>query len=688
MTSSLFRRHAIYTGIALALAPLFAHAEPAAIEEINVYGEPGKTDTATKLDLTIFETPQTITAISRAQLDEFNLTTINDVLNYTPGVTVEEVETDRTYYTARGFDIVNFQYDGLGIPFIGGINLGQQDTAIYEKVEVVKGAAGLITGLANPSATINYVRKRPTEEFQGSTALTLSQWQGRRVDADISGSLTERVRGRIVGAYDDSESYLDRHQDETKLGYGIIEADLSDTTLLTLGHSYDRSHSQGVLWGALPLTYTDGSATDYDVSTSNSPDWTFAITEQTQSFVELKQLIGERWSFNAVYTANKSDYESELFYVYGTPDADTEIGLFGWASAYDRVEKQQNMDAYFSGDFDVAGRNVMLVAGYSHSDTELTEASYSDPVNGFPVLGSDWAQGNTGELNFTSHNPATDASDIDLTQKSFYFAARVEIVERVSALLGVRDSEMEQTGISYGGDAFTEADHTAPYFGLTYQVLDDLMLYGSYNEVFKQQAFVNADLRPLGPTIGESEELGLKKSFADGRAVLTVAWFSSEQENFGEFIGRNENGIAIYQGSKLSSDGFEVELTGELFDGFNIATGFTKVDIEDDNGNQARPFIPTEQFTLSGSYSIPALQGLKVGGVLKWQSDTTTDGDLAEQDAFTLLDLALNYQINDSIGLSLNLNNVTDEKYYNSLYWTQAYYGAPRNVSAGVSWSF
>jgi len=167
-----------------------------------VYGEQGETDTATKLNLTIFETPQTVTAISRAQIEDFSLNDVNTLLNYTPGITVEEVETDRTYYTARGFDIVNFQYDGVGIPFIGGLNLGQQDTAIYEKVEVIKGASGLITGLANPSATINYIRKRPTEETQASAGFTLSEWEGKRIDLDASGALSGRARARVVVAYD------------------------------------------------------------------------------------------------------------------------------------------------------------------------------------------------------------------------------------------------------------------------------------------------------------------------------------------------------------------------------------------------------------------------------------------------------------------------------------------------------
>ena len=674
---------------ALVITPAFAQqTSDKPLEEVYVYGEQGTTDTATKLNLSLFETPQTVTAISRVQLEEFSLTTINDVLEYTPGVTVEEVETDRSYYTARGFDIVNFQYDGVGIPFISGLNLGQQDTAIYEKVEVVKGAAGLITGLANPSATINYVRKRPTEGFQADLGLNLGEWHGRRIEGDVSGSFSDNVRGRLVAVYDSSESYLDRHEDETTLGYGIVEFDLSDRTLLTLGHSYDNSHSSGVLWGALPLLYSDGTQTDYDVSTSNAPDWTFADTVQNQTFVELKHALTDSWAFNAMLTRNTTDYESELFYVYGVPDRATEIGLFGYASGYEREEEQNNIDLYFSGDFSLADRTHQLVLGYNNSDTELYEASFYDPVNGYPVLGSDWALGLSPQPNFSFFDPAASSSDIDYSQEAFYVASRLNVHDKLSVLLGARATELKQSGISYGAAANADAKETVPYYGVTYQVLDDVMLYGSYSEVFKQQTWVNADLQPLGATLGESTEVGIKKSFNNERAVLTLAYFSSEQSNFGNFVGRNELNIAIYEGITLESRGYEIEFSGELFDGLNIGAGFTDVSVEDQFGTEIRNFIPKKLLKLSASYAVPAVEGLKVGGIVKWQDDVTTEDKLVGQDAFTLLDLAVHYQLNEKLSFSVNLENVTDEKYFRSLYWDQAYYGAPRNVSASVRWKY
>lgn len=658
------------------------------LEEMTIYGQQGASNVATKLELSNMETPQTVTTISRGQLDDFALTSVNAVLEYVPGVTVEQVETDRTYYTARGFDIVNFQYDGIGIPFVSGINLGQQDTAIYERVEVVKGAAGLITGLANPSATVNYVRKRPTDEFQASAGVTLGQWNNTRVDGDVSGALTSSVGGRVVAAYDKADSYLDRHADETTLFYGVIDFDLSESTKLTVGHSYDNSHSMGVLWGALPLVYTDGTSTDYDVSTSNAPDWTYADNIQQQTFLEFTQGLGESWRFNAHLVHSKGEYDSELFYAWGLPDAETEIGLNGYASAYDAEEKQSNAELFFDGDIELFGQSHQLVVGYSYSDTALNQASYYDYTNGFPVLGADWAEGNSPAMNFVDHNPETDAGELDISQESYYFSARINPHDDVAVLVGLRNNELKQTGVSYGAPSDTDASELVPYLGVTWEVIDSLAFYSSYSEVFKQQTWVDEDYAPLGATLGSSSELGVKKSFNDGRATLTVALFGSEQENFGEFVGRDENGVAIYEGVELESRGYEIEFVGELTDGLQVAAGYTDFSIEDNEGEETRLFIPKQQLTLSGTYQIPGVSALRVGGLVKWQDDITDAAEVGKQDAYTTLDLAAHYKIMDNLGVSLNIENVTDEKYLNSLYWDQSYYAAPRNVSASVRWNF
>lgn len=653
-----------------------------------VYGEQENSDTATKLELSVSDTPQNITTISLGQIQDFGLFKINDVLDYATGVTVEEIETTRTYYTARGFDIVNFKYDGVGAPFISGINRGQQDSALYEKVQVIKGASGLISGVGNPSATINFERKRPTESFQGSAAFTAGEWQQYRSELDVSGSLSSSIRARGVAVVEDNESYLDRYTNETLLGYGIFEFDLSDSTLLTISHSIDKFEANGVLWGALPLIYSDGSATDYAVSTNNAPDWTFNDVTEQQTFAELSQEITENWNLDIIATYRDVEYDAKLFYVYGTPDPETELGLYGWSGAHTNDMEEVNLEFFFTGDIQFGGQSHQLVFGYSYFDADQRAASYSNSVTGYPVLGADWAEGNTPDMDFPEHDPATQAGDVNLKQKSFYFASRWNLLDNLSVLLGARTNDFEQSGLSYGGVQDAESDETTPYVGFAWEFIDTFTLYSSYSEVFSPQTFVSEDLTPIGPVNGSSSEIGFKKSFNDGSAYLTAGYFKSELSNFGEFIGRNDDGIALYDTAEYENTGYEIEFAGEIAEGLNLAAGFTQIDIKDPNGNDSRVFLPRKTFDISGSYVLPSFPKLKLGAAAKWQDDIETTDGLAKQDSYSVIDLAAFYSVTEDIVVSVKVDNVGDKKYLNSLYWSQAYYAAPRQVSASIRWTF
>lgn len=685
-------RHLSRSALALAVTGIVWSANTYAQDEIEttyVYGEPEKTKTATKLNLTVLETPQVVSVISRDQIEDFSLREINSLLAYAPGVTVEQVETGRTYYTARGFDIVNFQYDGLGVPFAYGLGHGHDDTAIYEQVEVVKGATGLITGLANPSATINYVRKRPTQEAQASISGSAGSWSQYRVDGDISGAIIDdKLNGRLVLAKQDGDSYLDRYGKELTVFYGIVSGEISDATRFTLGHSINDSHSDGNSSGALPLFYSDGSLTKYDVSTNTAPDWAYQDVKQTRSFAELEQDLGTNWTAKAIYTRNDLDSEWTSLYLAGTPDPVTEEGLLAHASLYQAADKEEIVDLFVSGSFALFGREHDLVAGINSADITLTGRSiYTDEWVYAPV-GAAWADGKTALPEFDVYDAATQSADINQQQDSYYLSSRLNLTDELSLLLGARTVDIEQSGINYGAPSTASDDETVPYAGITYEVTPGTMLYASYSEVFNAQTWVDADLLPLGAVRGESTEAGVKREVFDGNAVLTLAVFESRQENFGEWVDRDEvSGLNIYRGVEIESDGFEVELAGELFTGLNISAGYTQVGVVDENGNDTRRFIPKHQFKLATAYAVPAVTGLRVGAGINWQSELYV-GNTRVQGDFALVDLFAQYTLTDNLTLALNINNAGDEKYLLSPQWGQANYGAPRNVMSSITWRY
>ena len=216
--------------------------------------------TTTGLPLTLRETPQSVTIITRERIDDFALTNINDLLDQVVGINVERTETDRTEYDSRGFDITNFQVDGIGLPLRWGIQFGDLDTALFETVEAVRGANAIMTGVGNPSATINYVRKRPTEDLKISASAMLGSWDHRRIEADVTAPLNAAgtVSARLIYAHDDHDSYLDNYHVNRNVYGAIVAWDITPQLTATAGYTRQDNDADGVLWGALPLLYANG----------------------------------------------------------------------------------------------------------------------------------------------------------------------------------------------------------------------------------------------------------------------------------------------------------------------------------------------------------------------------------------------------------------------------------------------
>ncbi|WP_237055447.1 TonB-dependent siderophore receptor [Microbulbifer sediminum] len=689
------------TGTGLALAEEATEDQKpsqAALEQVEVTGEergtylPGEMDTATGLGLTALETPQSVSLISRAVLDDFAIDSLNEALATSPGIMVESVETDRTYYTARGFDITNFQLDGVGVQATYGNQNGEIDTAIYERIEVVRGASGLMAGAGNPSATINMVRKRPTDELQMVLRGTAGSWGKRRVEADLSAPLTGSLRGRFVAASESRDSHLDRYGIDKNVAYGVLEHELGSSTRLTGGISHQESRANSPLWGALPLTYNDGSPTDYDVSASTSADWSWWDTVDTSAFVELQHEFANGWQASAYYNHAEIDGNSELFYMYSLPDPSTEVGLIGYASEYGLDEQQDLLDLRLSGSFAFAGREHELLFGYTAAEGSVEDYSLYDYANGFPAIGdfTQWQGDTPVRPVFTDGLSGSDWTD---RQQSLYAATRLKLTSALSLITGARVTDWDSEGESYGEDHSTEASgEVLPYAGLVYTFADQYSAYVSHTGTFMPQRDMGADLNRLAPAEGNNNEFGLKGEFMDGKLQASMAVFRAEHNNVSESAYFDaELGATIYEGRDYESHGYELELIGELAPGLHASLGYTDLQIENREGEETRNFVPGRVLRAYANYRLPMLERLKIGGGINWQDDierTTAIGATVRQDAYATVSAFARYAASENLTLSLNGNNLTDEKYLNSLYWDQAFYAAPRNFSASVSWNY
>lgn len=683
-----------------------AHATPQnsndldkSFEKIAVYGQHYKNyitedaQSASKLGLTIKETPQSISVISRALMDDFSLDDINAVLETTPGVTVEQIETDRTYFKARGFEITNFQINGMGTPQDNGSIQGTLDTAIFESVEVVRGANGLMTGAGNPSATVNMVLKKPTYQTQMSASASYGSWNNKRIELDASTALTDEHAVRVAFTKQATDSYLDRYKQDKTIYYFAYEGQLTASTVLSVNYVNQQKDADSPLWGALPLYYNDGSATNFNTSTSTAADWSYWNNSTEQLFVSLEQSIANTWLLKASYAHLVNEQDSNLFYVYGTPSHETGLGLTGYASEYDHKDKHDILDLYAAGKFNVFGMEHDLSFGVNQADMDNVDKSLYDFTtgNGFPAIPE--LSGWNGIAPVPTLTDGLTGADVTNRQRSAYISTRIRATHSLSLLAGVSHVNWQSKGESYGTAKDKDSDQTIPYFGTVYDINENISAYASYTETFVPQTERDITGDHLDPITGKSREIGIKAQLLENNLFVTLAYFDAKQVGLAVAIaGSAPDDTRYYGADGISSDGFEVELSGKISDTLSTSFSYSTINIEGDE--LVKNYTPKNQYKLAITHKLPEVDGLTVGLNYRWQDDTkriqptTSLGvtPVTKQDAFGILNLMATYDITDNVGVSFNLNNVTNEKYLHSLYWEQGYYGAPRSYGISVNW--
>lgn len=657
---------------------------------------------STRLNLSLKETPQSVTVLTRQRMEDQKLDTLTDALDATAGITVirESIGADSTPYLSRGFAISNYEIDG--VPTSSRMDNYTQNTAMYDRVEVVRGATGLISGLGNPSATINLIRKRPTQAPQVLLSAEAGSWDRYGLSVDVGGALNEagNVRGRFVADQKDQHAWIDRFNQEISTLYGISEFDLSESTLLTLGFSHQVTHANAPMRTGFPLFTTTGALTDIKRSFNSSPDWSYYDRKQSSLFTSIEQHFANGWSGKLEYSHARNDYDTVATYMTGDIDAATGAGAFLMPTRWQASPEQDNLDAYLTGAFPFLGREHELITGVTLSRIEergtanyggwQRRGTYDGDIDNIYT----W-NGQAPKPRFTK----IGESDLTETQYAAYLTSRWHLTDAASLILGTRvvDWNRETTNRIYGG-ATTKTERTEtgiviPYAGLVYDLDDTWTAYASYTQIFNPQ---NANIRdvsgsPLDPQEGTGYEIGLKAGFYEGRLNASLALFRVEQDNLAVADGDNlqPNGFQAYRAeSGTTSEGVELELNGEIHDGWQITGGYSYSVSFDDDDKRIVTEIPRNSVKLFTTYRLPgALDKLTVGGGVNWQSETGYNTSYATtQSSYALTSLMARYQISPSLSATLNVNNLFDKEYYSTT--AAGLYGAPRNFMTTLRYSY
>lgn len=677
-------------------------------EELVVYGRGlQRNSAATGLDLTPRETPQSITIITREQIDDQAATTVSDVLEYTTGVSVKRVDRGRNLLSARGFDITNFQLDGL--PFAtGNVGLEESSAAIYDRIEVVRGATGLLQGAGEPSASINMVRKRAdAREFTGEVTLDAGSWDRFSGILDVGAPLTAdgSVRGRFVAELYMQDAFVDLESSNGMTLYGVIGANLGETTRVHAGASYQKVERDGVMWAQLPYWYADGSIAKWSRSRTTGADWNEWDTEEVAAFLGIEQDLGGSWSARADVSYFQQTEDSKLIWLWGNPDEATGLGMDVWPYWYLAKPKQLSLNLQIKGGYVLFGREHELVVGamYNRQKNGWTNRDPIDgtvaPVGDFNEWDGSYSEPEWGERYRMSGFGTTK-------QTALYGVTRLQLLDRLRLIAGGRLSwwvRNEEEAL-YTPEAY-RIEHKSvftPYAGMIFDLTDSVSAYVSYTSIFNPQTARDRNGRYLDPLEGNNYEAGLKADLLNGRLRASAAVFRVEQNNFpvpddGYFVpGTTDPAMKPAQGTV--SKGYEFEMQGEVLTGWDISVGWSHFKAEDADGTDVQAHQPRKVFRMATKYDFAgALDGASIGGSMRWESrppqsaESPATGEIERvgQKSYALVNLMAAYDFTDRISLQLNVNNVFDKAYYNTNSWFGGYiYGEPRNVRATLRYGF
>ncbi|WP_287813986.1 TonB-dependent siderophore receptor [Achromobacter sp.] len=664
-----------------------------------------------KGDQRLRDIPQSVSVVTRQRLDEQNLTSVYDALENTTGVTLQQSPQGGKYIYSRGFEDSVIQYDGVPLErgFYGRASNYSGGTAMYDRVEVLRGAAGLLQGSGSPGGAVNLVRKRPLAEDRFMVETKAGSWDRYGLQVDGSGALNAdgSLRGRALVDRQDNHSFIDRVHMKNTTFYGTLEYDFTPYTQLNLGYSYEDLRGRPSISG-LPR-YSDGEEIDFKRSTSYGANWNRQRTSNQGFYADFTHAFNDDWRFKAT-----GAYVQEKQYLKYTASSRgvnpvTQMALVNVARTVADLDAS-GMDANLTGKFRAFGRTHEVVVGANYAHTKI-DTSYSYLTN-YATFNAFQFNPDLPEPTTAALRAFTDEVRLGTTREvGFYGATRLQLTDPLKLVLGGRFSRSNRiwttdttsAGRLTNGQTVQANTHFTPYAGLILDLSPQWTTYVSYTDIFQPQSEVNASGQSLKPIVGENYELGLKGELLDGRINTAFAIFRIDQSNraqvdFSSSPTCAENYYCYTDAGKVRSQGFDAEINGEVTRGWNVYAGYTfnTTRYLKDVSSEGQAFAwhtPKHIFRLWTTYQLPGdLNAFTVGGGVNVQSGQSRQiGTLtAKASGRAVWNAYAKYQINRNWAATLNLNNIFDKTYYSAIgnMVNGVHYGDPRNAMLTLRGTF
>lgn len=678
-------------------------------EGSGLYGFDAPTATATGLALTPRETPQSLSVATNQQIRDSGALNLKDTINQTPGVNAVTLYGDaRWNFYARGSKVSNIQYDGATLEAESQEN-SPDDMVIYDRVEVVRGATGLMDGAGEPSASVNLVRKRPLDTPRTSIEAAASDYGRASLTLDASRPLNGdgSLRGRLLAYGVAGDTWREAQGHKTGLVYGALDIDLGPDTTLGLGLSYQDDLIDGYAWGGFWLA-PDGSRYGFGPRDNPAAAWESLSRQETVAYADLTHGFQNGWTLKL--TGRLADADGDRIAGYATWSTPDQLVHHGYLAR--QFEKSAIAKAVLQGEVEAFGRSHQLAFGadwrrvkYQQKGSGDYALDIADPSRPFT-----WADGRP-DLG----GPVTWQADTRTTQRGLFASGRFELNPALHLVAGGRlawyDTRQSWGNPTLGApssSSFAVHAERIPYLGLVYDLTPDWTLYASHTGVFRPLSERDATGRQLDPATGTNTEIGAKASLQDGGMLASVALFDTTLDGLPQRVADSSQCVRPADGCYSAAEtvrtrGVDVEVSGSPAAGWNLTLGYTYADSAYDagpsRGQRYNPYsAPRHLAKLNASYAFGgSLQGLTLGGALRAQSgiqydSTSVDGTRyrAAQGGYAVLDLMGRYDLDDQTAVQVNVDNLLDRSYLTGvdMGWPNMFFGQPRTVSLALTKSF
>lgn len=612
----------------------------------------------------LLDVPQSVTVLSREQLDDQGVTQLGDALRYVPGVVLAQGEGNRDQIVLRGQNTTaDFFLNGL-----------RDDTQYYrslyniDHVEVLRGANALLFGRGGGGGVINRVRKTPSLAGQSvGASAAVGTFGDFALAADLNAPLSQTVGARINGTYEEFDNHRqDFHGRFIGVNPTLAFAPSADTRI-DLSYNYDddrRTADRGVpsLAGKPLEGYRD---TFFGRKDTNISDVKAHIVE-----ARLTQKLADSLTLTVAGQYSHTDkYYGNIFAGAAVNPATNTVSLSAYNSTVKRESWIGQANLTWEGKTGPIGHTV--IAGIEGGD-QGTDAARREGIFPGNKASATVALADRLDIPAITFGAPSRSTHTKVTTFSAYVQDQIELAPFLQIVGGVRyDSFKIRADDLLHSTSAGRTDHKwSPRAGVIVKPKANLSLYGSYTKTFLPQSgdqfsALDATQATLAPEEFKNLEVGAKWDVTPTLA-LTAAAYRLDRENsrFNDPV----TGLPQLSG-KTRTRGIELSATGKILPQWQVSLGYALQDGKVRSSTTAAPagrglaLLPESQISLWTRYDVTEKLGLGLG-VTHQSSAYTTVSNTVTLPAWTRVDTAVFYNVSKNISVQLNVNNLLNEQYF------------------------